>query len=160
MWDGLRRTNWEFWSGVFFLIPSICYLAETLVDPNVVGLYPAHILRKAGIDSSTFISVCDWCGASLFVVDALIRYGAQLCNDSEHHVGNSLVRFNVWTASSFWSIDWALWGDVMFVCAAVLGLCIKFSPGNVALAAISSGVWTFDAVLCIFAAVLTGRQSS
>jgi hypothetical protein len=156
--DRLRAVNWELWSGVFFMIPSIFYLAETLVDPNIVGQGPAQALRAAGVDVSTFTSVCDWCGASLFVVDAVMRYCAQWCSAPEFDADSSLVRFKVWTASSFSSIDWMLWGDIMFVVAAVLGLCIKFSPESLVLAAISSGTWTFDAILYMFAAFLTWRS--
>jgi len=150
--DRFRAVNWELWSGVFFMIPSIFYLAESLVDPTIVGPHPAQALRKVGIDDSDFITVCDWCAVWLFVVDALLRLGACWCEDSELDASSRLIRFRVWTASSFHSLDWVFWGDIMFVAAAVLGVFIKFYP-ILALNAISSGLWTFDGVLYLNAAV-------
>jgi len=155
--DQFRAVNWELWSAVFFMIPSIFYLAEALVDPNIVGQHPAQALRQVGVDDSKFITVCDWCAVSLFVLDAILRYCARWCIDSELDASSRLIRFRVWTASSFHSIDWVFWGDVMFVAAAVLGVFIKFYS-TLALSAISSGSWTFDAVLYLNGAVSEWRS--
>lgn len=138
MADRFRAVDWELWSGVFFMIPSILYLAETLVDENIVGPRPAQALRKVGIDDSDFTAVCDWCGAWLFVLDSLLRGCARWCIDSQLDAEDKLVRFRIWTAPSFSSVDWMFWGDVMFVVAAVLSVFIKFYS-TLALDAISSG---------------------
>jgi len=151
--DRFRAVNWELWSAIFFLIPSILYLAEELVNPNIVGAHPAALLRKVGIDDSAFIDVCDLCAEWLFVVDALLRYCARWCIDSESDASDRLIRFRVWSASGFHAIDWMFWGDIMFVVGAVFGVFIKYYS-TLALDAISSGLWTLDAVLYLIAAVL------
>jgi len=154
-----RAVNWELWSGVFFMIPSIFYLAETLVDPNIVGSRPAQMLRDVGIDDTSFVSICDWLGAWLFVVDALMRYCARWCIDRDTDASDMLLRFRVWTASSFHDMDWMFWGDIVFVVAAAMGVLNKFYTGIV-LSAVSSGTWTFDAVLYLLAAASDWRSCS
>jgi len=137
--------DWEFWSIVFFLVPSIAYLLESLLDPNVVGHELVGALNASVIDTVSFATACDWTAALLFVLDACLRLVAHW---HFHAFTPSEEKDQLMYRACGMTIDVVGWADMVFLLGALVDVYGKLWK-SLLVSTLSSGLWTVDALLYI-----------
>lgn len=148
--DGQRfggQVNWSRWSALFFLLPSLGYLAAALLDPGLVGPQPGETLKKRGIDSSELARGLNWAAGLLFVLDAILCIlGWWFASQPAEERSCTARRCDM---------DWNLLAGMVFLAAALLGILQQcLHDTSVGMNALCCGVWTVSAVFYILAAYL------
>jgi len=148
-WD---TVNWELWSSVFFLIPSLLYLVEALADPNIKGIPMYQKLVLQGFDMGVFAKWLDWGAVIIFIVDGLLRLICRWRIRVNTAPSERLVLLHVCAADDFLHIDWITWGDVLFLAGSLLGLFDELYKSAL-LSWTSLGLWTMDAILYLIGCI-------
>jgi len=150
----LDEVQWGIWAALSFLISSIMYLIEALLDPNVGG-DPSwwHWLNWGqwkGMADAEYADFIDKLAAIGFLVNSIIgllgRYSIirQVPDDDK-------LSIMPCTARGFFSLDWAFWGDLLFFIGSICGVMQAFQEYNEAFDWALNGTWFLNAVCYIIA---------
>jgi hypothetical protein len=144
---------WDLWGALIFMIASIFYLIASLIDKNAVN--PPWTWLIIGYKDRNSIwpysELCSKIAACIFVVNSIVGLVGRYSYIRTTPVKDQLVKVYLWTASGFFEIDWALWGDVFFFIGAVVGVYQQFKTYTEPLDWLVESLWTLDALFYMIA---------
>lgn len=111
----LDTVHWDTWAAVWFVIPSILYLWENFLDPNVVELSwtnPTHLSDYG------FECAIDSIAVYMFIFDAVLCLVGRYSINRTIDTAKILWRLRLWNAASFLELDWRLYGDLLYLVGA------------------------------------------
>lgn len=118
----LDKVHWDVWIALWFLIPSVLYFMESLLDPNVVVLSWLNFMSSSGMSNAVFISWCDKVGGYAFVYDAILSLLGRYSSIRGVAPAERLVVFQFWKARFFLEFDWGTWSEPLFCLGAAFQL--------------------------------------
>jgi len=137
--------RWNLWSAVFFLIPSLLYIAQSLISPYTMYCPSlVKLLAEWRVSEDDYTYVTNAWAAWLFVIDSLINVMAWW----------SFIQIQgEWTFA-----DWNLWADITFIVSAVFQVFSIYDVRTV-FGIISNFLWTFNAILYVIGSSLALQES-
>lgn len=138
---------WGLWSALFFVIPSCLYLAVCFFDPYVVVW---HWLNWSSMSDADYAELLSEIAAYLFLFDSLLGLAGRYSIRRQVPADDQLS-LAPWTASGFFTIDWAAYGDTLFFIGAIVGVIQQVREYNQPLDWVTNGLWALDAVFYMFA---------
>jgi len=136
--------RWNLWSAVFFFIPSLLYLAQSLIDPHTIYC-PSFVklLSEWRVSEVDYFKVTNAWAAWLFTLDSLINVMAWW----------SFIRMEgEWTCE-----DWMLWADISFIVSAVFQVYSVYDI-RTEIGVISNAFWTINAILYVIGSSLALQE--
>jgi len=138
--------RWNFWSAVFFLIPSLCYLAQFLIDPYTMycPLF-VKLLAELRLSDDEYYKITSDCSSWLFAFDSLIN---MMTWKSCIHIQGE------WTCA-----DWMLFrADIFFVIASFSGV-YNIYDARKEIGILSNVLWTINAFLWVIGSSLAFQET-
>lgn len=142
----LVAVHWDFWSALFFLIPSLFTTVQSLLDPNIAVWSWLNVFHSTGMLNDEFSHLCGLISATLYIFDSILSLLNRYACRRQIARADRLLICQVWRACGPFDIDWAAWGDLMFFVGAVAGLWQAFFP-VVWLTLVSYLLWLFNGLL-------------
>lgn len=139
------RIAWDLWSAVFFLIASLLFLAQWLIDPDTI-YWPllVELLVELKFSKEQFVKRTRLWSAYLYIFDALINitgwYSVSRCQ------------------KQFICADWLLWGEVSFLIGSVVNVYSEYDTRR-EVGMIGNVIWTFDGFLYVIASSRALKES-
>jgi len=137
--------RWNLWSAVFFLIASLFFLAQSLIDQYTMYC-PAlvKLLEEWRVSNDEYYNITNDCASWLFTFDSLINIMAWW----------SLIRIQgEWTCA-----DWMLWADILFVFASIFEV-YNIYDARKEVGIISNVFWTINAFVYVIGSSLALQET-
>lgn len=148
---------WDLCAALLFLTGSVFYLVASLVDKNAVNP-PWSWLIIGDFTEPQYGTLCSKIGACIFVANSVVGLAGRYSYIRTTPREDQLVKVCVWTARSFFEVDWALWGDMLFLIGAIVGVYQQFNDYTEPLDWVVESLWTADAVFYMIACWPTMRS--
>lgn len=133
----LDKIRWNLWSAVFFLIPSLFYLVQCLIDPYTMYCpWFVSLLDKWRVSDNQYLNTTNALAAYLFTFDSLINLMAWYTYIRRQDDVD-------WTFA-----DWLFWADVFFVIASLF-MVYNLYDLRKEVGIMSNGFWTLDALFYV-----------
>lgn len=144
----LDKVHWDFWAALFFLIPSFISFYESFLDPYIV-VWP--VLNWTSMENWEFCEMIEKWSASIYIFDAAIALMGRYSYRRTTPVDDRLKMLYVWEAKSLFHLDWAAWGDFLFLFGAVVGLVDLYETEIVWFYYFTDVTWLVDALFYMIA---------
>lgn len=155
----LDEVHWDFWAAFWFFIPSLLTLQECFLDEySPIKVWPWLNIFKSSMDDATYSVQLDNASAILYVFDALIGLVGRYSYVRTTAPADRLFIFTVWKVENVWQVDWAAWGDILFLVGAATGVVCSYDVGIIWLQYVSYSLWLFNGVVYLIACYPTLRS--
>jgi len=136
--------RWNLWSAVFFFIPSLLYLASSLIDPYTIYCPSlVKLLSEWRVSEEEYLKVTNDWAAWLFVLDSLI---------------NVMAWWSFIQMEGEWRCDdWMLWADISFIFSAFFQVYGIYDI-RTEIGVISNALWTINAILYVIGSSLALQE--
>lgn len=147
----LDRVDWDLLASIFFLIPSLIFVFQSLLDTGLGSL----CIRMHGVNTDALYGKLYWWADTLFVFDALLRLIGRWRVRMQTAPSERLVLLQVCAAEGILRLDWTTWGDVLFLVGSLVSISsLAMDDADNTNVALSSDVlWAIVAVLYLIGCI-------
>lgn len=154
----LDEVHWDFWAALFFLIPSFISFYESFLDAYIV-VWPVLNWRRNTMDDVDFCAMIEKWSAAIYIFDAAIALMGRYSYRRTTPVDERLKMLCVWQAKNIFELDWAAWGDFLFLAGAVIGLVQNYETDIEWFNYFTNVTWLVDALFYMLASLPTLRSA-
>lgn len=149
----LDDIHWDVWAALFFFIPAMLYLLSSFLDPNLIVLHWLNVMSFRGMSDQDFSTLVCQIAAWMFVFDATLGVIGKITYVRTEEPEDRLILYEVWRLRSFFELDWAAWGDAVFLIGSFVAVYQQYDDVSVALDWVSQGLWALDALFYVISCI-------